>query len=44
MTWGQLTDLNNDGNEIGGHTVNHVSLKGLPVDQATSRPASRVRT
>ena len=36
MTWKQLTDLNNDGNEIGAHTVNHVSLKGLPVDQATS--------
>ena len=29
MTWGQLTDLNNDGNEIGSHTVNHVSLKGM---------------
>ncbi len=29
MTWSQLTDLNNDGNEIGGHTVDHVSLKGM---------------
>ncbi|HET9658051.1 MAG TPA: chitobiase/beta-hexosaminidase C-terminal domain-containing protein, partial [Kineosporiaceae bacterium] len=29
MTWAQLTDLNNDGNEIGGHTVDHVSLKGM---------------
>jgi peptidoglycan/xylan/chitin deacetylase (PgdA/CDA1 family) len=29
MTWNQLTDLNNDGNEIGGHTVDHVSLKGM---------------
>jgi len=29
MTWTQLTDLNNDGNEIGGHTVDHVSLKGM---------------
>lgn len=29
MTWPQLTDLNNDGNEIGGHTVDHVVLKGM---------------
>ena len=29
MTWTQLTDLNNDGNEIGGHTLDHVSLKGM---------------
>jgi peptidoglycan/xylan/chitin deacetylase (PgdA/CDA1 family) len=29
MTWAQLTDLNNDGNEVGGHTVDHVSLKGM---------------
>jgi peptidoglycan/xylan/chitin deacetylase (PgdA/CDA1 family) len=29
MTWDQLTDLNNDGNEVGGHTVDHVSLKGI---------------
>jgi peptidoglycan/xylan/chitin deacetylase (PgdA/CDA1 family) len=29
MTWAQLTDLNNDGHEIGGHTVDHVSLKGM---------------
>jgi peptidoglycan/xylan/chitin deacetylase (PgdA/CDA1 family) len=29
MTWKQLIDLNNDGNEIGGHTVHHVSLKGM---------------
>ncbi len=36
MTWEQLTDLNNDGNEIGAHTVNHVSLKGCRSDQATS--------
>lgn len=35
MTWAQLTQLNNDGHEIGGHTVDHVSLKGLPTAQAT---------
>ncbi|HET9841039.1 MAG TPA: chitobiase/beta-hexosaminidase C-terminal domain-containing protein [Nocardioides sp.] len=29
MTWGQLADLNDDGNEIGSHTVDHVSLKGM---------------
>jgi peptidoglycan/xylan/chitin deacetylase (PgdA/CDA1 family) len=35
MSWQQLTDLNNDGNEIGAHTVHHVSLKGasLATDQ-----------
>ena len=27
MTWAQVTALNNDGNEIGGHTVDHVNLK-----------------
>ena len=27
MTWSELTALNNGGNEIGGHTVNHVNLK-----------------
>ncbi|MDX6484709.1 MAG: hypothetical protein QOE95_2482, partial [Gaiellaceae bacterium] len=29
MSWAHLTDLNNDGNEIAGHTVDHVSLKGM---------------
>ena len=29
LTWAQLTELNNDGQEIGGHTVDHVSLKGM---------------
>ncbi|MBF4768732.1 chitobiase/beta-hexosaminidase C-terminal domain-containing protein [Nocardioides agariphilus] len=33
MTWAQLTELNNDGHEIGGHTVDHVSIKGM-TDQA----------
>jgi peptidoglycan/xylan/chitin deacetylase (PgdA/CDA1 family) len=27
MTWSQIGDLANDGNEIGGHTVHHVNLK-----------------
>ena len=45
MTWEQLTDLNNDGNEIGAHTVNHVSLKGLPVGPGHEpRPVGRQRT
>jgi peptidoglycan/xylan/chitin deacetylase (PgdA/CDA1 family) len=35
MTWDQLTDLNNDGHEVGGHTVDHVSLKGLDTATAT---------
>jgi peptidoglycan/xylan/chitin deacetylase (PgdA/CDA1 family) len=27
MTWDQLTNLNNGGNEIGGHTVHHINMK-----------------
>jgi len=34
MTWAELTALNNGGNEIGGHTVNHVNLK-TTTDDAT---------
>jgi peptidoglycan/xylan/chitin deacetylase (PgdA/CDA1 family) len=30
MTWAELTALNNGGNEIGGHTVDHVNLKTDP--------------
>jgi peptidoglycan/xylan/chitin deacetylase (PgdA/CDA1 family) len=29
MTWNQLSDLASGGNEIAGHTVNHVKLRGL---------------
>ncbi|HKC27014.1 MAG TPA: chitobiase/beta-hexosaminidase C-terminal domain-containing protein, partial [Jatrophihabitans sp.] len=36
MTWANLVDLNNDGNEVGGHTVDHVVLKGATdIAQAT---------
>ncbi|HYT10987.1 MAG TPA: chitobiase/beta-hexosaminidase C-terminal domain-containing protein, partial [Mycobacteriales bacterium] len=34
MTWSELTALNNGGNEVGGHTVDHVNLKTAP-DNAT---------
>jgi peptidoglycan/xylan/chitin deacetylase (PgdA/CDA1 family) len=30
MTWAELTTLNDGGNEIGGHTVDHVNLKTDP--------------
>jgi peptidoglycan/xylan/chitin deacetylase (PgdA/CDA1 family) len=30
MTWAELTALNDGGNEIGGHTVDHVNLKTDP--------------
>jgi peptidoglycan/xylan/chitin deacetylase (PgdA/CDA1 family) len=35
MAWSQVDDLHSDGNEIGGHTVNHVDLvnSGLTYDQ-----------
>ena len=29
MTWEQLQALQNDGNEIGGHTLDHIKLGGL---------------
>ena len=29
MTWEQLQTLQNDGNEIGGHTLDHIKLAGL---------------
>jgi peptidoglycan/xylan/chitin deacetylase (PgdA/CDA1 family) len=29
MSWGELTDLANAGNEIAGHTLNHTNLKKL---------------
>ena len=35
MTWEQLQSLQNDGNEIGGHTLDHIKLGGL--DPATLR-------
>lgn len=31
-TWSQLTDVANDGVEIGSHTVNHCRLTGIPAD------------
>lgn len=33
MTRDQLATLEQDGNELGGHTVNHVPLVGLPEDE-----------
>ena len=32
MTWEQLQSLQNDGNEIGGHTLDHIKLAGLDPD------------
>ena len=32
MTWEQLTTLQADGNEIGGHTLNHQKLEGLDTE------------
>ena len=29
MTWAQIADLAADGNEIGGHTIDHANLKHL---------------
>jgi len=33
MTWAQVTALSNAGDEIGGHTVDHVNLKGCTNQQ-----------
>ncbi len=30
MTWDEVTSLQAQGHEIGGHTVDHVSLRGIP--------------
>ena len=35
MTWQQLHDLASDGNEIGGHTLDHVDLTTVSLDEAT---------
>jgi peptidoglycan/xylan/chitin deacetylase (PgdA/CDA1 family) len=34
MTWSQINDLSADGNEIGGHTANHVRLTQVDSDEA----------
>src|SRR5262249_60383883 len=34
MTWEQLTDLYNAGNEIGGHTLTHTNIKKLKTGPA----------
>jgi peptidoglycan/xylan/chitin deacetylase (PgdA/CDA1 family)/plastocyanin len=35
MTWSQLSDLSGDGNEIGGHTLDHVNLTTVTTTEAT---------
>jgi peptidoglycan/xylan/chitin deacetylase (PgdA/CDA1 family) len=39
MDWGQLAELAADGNEIGGHTVDHVRLTSLSASDATRQIA-----
>jgi peptidoglycan/xylan/chitin deacetylase (PgdA/CDA1 family)/plastocyanin len=34
MTWSQLSDLSGDGNEIGGHTLDHVDLTTVTTTEA----------
>jgi peptidoglycan/xylan/chitin deacetylase (PgdA/CDA1 family) len=34
MTWPQLSDLNNNGNDVGGHTVDHIDLTSSSYTQA----------
>src|SRR3954466_15125042 len=33
MTWDQLQDLEQDGNEIGGHTLDHLNLSTLSPEE-----------
>jgi peptidoglycan/xylan/chitin deacetylase (PgdA/CDA1 family) len=35
VTWTQLSTMRSNGHEIGGHTLDHVNLVGLSVDEAT---------
>ena len=37
MTWQQISDLQADGNEIGGHTVDHVDLTSTTLSAAEKR-------
>lgn len=37
MTWDQLKILQEDGNEIGGHTLNHTSVRGLDAEALKSQ-------
>src|SRR5829696_3245578 len=47
LTWDELSDLAADGNEVGGHTPDHVDLTKLRTTEATrqvyeaGRPCSR---
>ena len=36
LSWAQLHDLANDGNEIGGHTIDHADLPTLSTSAATA--------
>jgi peptidoglycan/xylan/chitin deacetylase (PgdA/CDA1 family) len=44
MTWAQLSALYAAGNEIGGHTVNHINLATLPDDASRIHQACDDRT
>jgi len=37
MTWAQIADIAADGNEIGGHTSNHIDLTDSKISSATKR-------
>jgi peptidoglycan/xylan/chitin deacetylase (PgdA/CDA1 family) len=37
LSWGQVDDLHADGHEIGGHTVDNVSLRDLAANPAEQR-------
>jgi peptidoglycan/xylan/chitin deacetylase (PgdA/CDA1 family) len=44
MTWSQLTDMYNNGNDVGGHTVDHIDLTSSSYTQAQRPPKSATTT
>jgi Polysaccharide deacetylase len=44
MTWHDLTDLYNNGDDVGGHAVDHIDLTSSSYAQAQKTPKSATTT